>query len=302
MTQRDINRIAEMEVFVSVVEQDGFSAAARQRRMTPSAVSKLVSRLETRLGTQLLVRSTRRLRLTPEGDAFYERSRRILADLDEAERSVASGEEATGRVRLNTSASFNTHVLAPILPDFLARHPRVGVDLALTDHVVDLMEARADVAVRAGPLKSSSLIARKLGTSRNLIVAAPAYLERYGLPQSPHDLERHVRLGFCYERAVTAWPFDMNGQRHVFPPDGRILASDGESLRALAIGGAGLARLAEFTVGDDIAAGRLVPVLEDFTCAEDREDFYAVYVGAGSLLPARIRVFLDFLTECARVL
>lgn len=301
MAAREINRLAEMEVFVSVVEQDGLSAAARQRRMTPSAVSKLVSRLEARLGTQLLIRSTRRLRLTPEGDAFYERARRILADLDEAERSVASDEEATGRIRLNTSASFNTHVLAPVLPEFLARHPRLGVDLALTDHVVDLMEAQADIAVRTGPLKSSSLIARKLGTSRNLVVAAPAYLDRHGKPQTPGDLARHVRLGFCYERAVTAWPFSMDGQNCTVPPDGRVLASDGESLRALAIGGAGLARLAEFTVREDIAAGRLVPVLQDYACAGDREDFHAVWVGAGALLPARIRVFLDFLAERARV-
>ena len=113
MTQREINRIAEMEVFVAVVEQSGLSAAARERRMTPSAVSKLVSRLEARLGTQLLARSTRRLRLTPEGDLFYQHARRILADIEEAERAVASGEEATGRVRLNTSASFNMHTLDP---------------------------------------------------------------------------------------------------------------------------------------------------------------------------------------------
>ncbi|MAC39715.1 MAG: LysR family transcriptional regulator [Oceanicaulis sp.] len=301
MTQREINRVAEMEVFVTVVEQNGLSAAARERRMTPSAVSKLVSRLEARLGTQLLARSTRRLRLTPEGDLFYQHARRILADIDEAERTVASGEEATGRVRLNTSASFNTHILAPVLPDFLARHPRVGVDLALTDHVVDLMEARADIAVRAGPLKSSNLIARKLGTSRNRIVAAPAYIERHGQPETPADLGRHTRLGFCYERAVSAWPFRVDGVERRYPPDGRILASDGESLRALALGGAGLARLAEFTVRADIAAGRLVPVLQDHICETDVEDFYAVYVGAGELLPTRVRVFLDFLAEHARV-
>jgi len=299
--KRDTNRLAEMEVFVDVVEQDGFSAAARHRHMTPSAVSKLVTRLEARLGTQLLARSTRRLRLTPEGAAFHEHARRILADLDEAERAVASGEEATGRVRINTSASFNTHVLAPVLPEFLARHPRVGVDLALTDHVVDLMEARADIAVRAGPLKSSSLIARKLGSSRTAIVASPAYLEQHGCPQTPNELHRHIRLGFCYERAVTAWPFRVDGDLHSIPPDGRILASDGESLRALAVGGAGLARLGGFTVRDDIAAGRLVSVLDDYACPDDAETFHAVYVGAGELLPARVRVFLDFLAERARV-
>ncbi len=182
MARADINRTNEMDVFVSVVEQGGFSAAARACRMTPSAVSKLVSRLEARLGARLVNRSTRAFQLTPEGSTFYERATRILADIMEAERSAGAGEQPVGRIRLNTSKSYATHVLAPILPDFLDRHPGVTLELVETDMVIDLLAERTDVAVRAGPLKSSSLVARKLGDTAMTIVAAPAYLSRFGEP------------------------------------------------------------------------------------------------------------------------
>ncbi|MGH6781460.1 MAG: LysR family transcriptional regulator, partial [Sphingomonadaceae bacterium] len=139
-----------MEVFARVVELGGFSAAARAFRMTPSAVSKLVARLETRLGTRLVNRSTRKLQLTPEGGIFYERSIRVLADLDEAERSASSSESPSGRIRLNTNASYGTHILAPVVPEFLARYPGVTLNIVQTDAIIDLMEERTDVAVRAG--------------------------------------------------------------------------------------------------------------------------------------------------------
>ena len=172
MARLDVNRSGEMEVFVRVVELGGFSPAARTFRMTPSAVSKLIARLEARLGARLVSRSTRKLQLTPEGCAFYERAARILADLDEAERRAGTGEQATGLIRVNTSASYATHVLVNILADFLALHPGITLDLVQTDLVVDLLAERTDVAVRAGPLKSSSLIARKLGETGMTIVAA----------------------------------------------------------------------------------------------------------------------------------
>src|SRR5690606_14942561 len=151
------NRSGEMEVFVRVVELGGFSHAARALQMTPSAVSKLIARLEARLGARLLNRSTRQLQLTPEGCAFYERATRILADLEDAERAVGVGEQAVGRVRINTSASYFNHVLAPVLPQFIALYPGVSLDIVQTDAVVDLLAERTDVAIRAGPLKSSSL-------------------------------------------------------------------------------------------------------------------------------------------------
>ncbi|PDS32473.1 LysR family transcriptional regulator [Rhizobium phaseoli] len=300
MSRQDINRSGEMEVFVSVVERGGFSSAATARRMTPSAVSKLVARLEARLGIRLVNRSTRRLQLTPEGCAFYERSIAILADIAEAERQASSGEEAAGRIRINTSGSFGNHVLAPLVPAFMTLHPAVTLDIAHTDRVVDLMEERADVAIRAGPLKSSSLIARKLGATRKLIVASPDYLGRHGEPRSVADLRRHCRIGFSYARAIEGWPMRESGETVTIPIPSGIQVADGEAMRHLALSGAGLARLAAFTVRADIEAGRLVPVLEEANPG-DIEEFYALYIGQGGPLPARVRALLDFLAAHVRL-
>lgn len=300
MARAEINRSGEMEVFVCVVERGGFSAAARACRMTPSAVSKLVARLEARLGTRLVNRSTRAFQLTPEGCTFYERATRILADIEDAERNAGAGEQPVGRIRLNTSASYATHILASILPEFLDRYPGVTLDLVQTDLVVDLLAERTDVAVRAGPLKSSSLVARKLGDTAMVVVGSPAYLARIGEPKTIEDLDHHNRLGFGYVRNVDGWPMKKGGETVVIPPVGRVQASDGEGLRRLALGGVGLARLAGFTVQDDIEAGRLMPVLEHLNPG-DREAFHAIHIGQGGPLPSRVRALLDFLAERGKV-
>ena len=300
MSRPEVNRSGEMEVFVRVVELGGFSSAARFAGMTPSAVSKLIARLEARLGARLLNRSTRQLQLTPEGCSFYERATRILADIEDAERSAGDGEQAVGRVRLNTSASYFSHVLAPVLPEFLALHPGVTLDIVQTDAVVDLLAERTDVAIRAGPLKSSSLVARKLGETPLTIVGSPSYLERCGKPRSVADLETHNRLGFGYARAVDGWSLREGRETVVVPTTGRVQASDGEGLRRLALAGVGLARLAAFTVREDIAAGRLLPVLDVLNTGAT-EAFHAVYVGQGGPLPSRVRTLLDFLAETGRV-
>jgi len=302
MARIDVNRSGEMEIFVRVVEQGGFSPAARVCRMTPSAVSKLIARLEARLGTRLVNRSTRKFLLTAEGCAFYERATRILADLEDAERGASNGERPVGRIRLNTSASYATHVLAPVLPAFLDLYSGVSLDIVQTDAVIDLLAERTDVAVRAGPLKSSSLVARKLGETAMMIVASPAYLERFGEPKTIAELEAHNRLGFGYARAVEGWPLKdpSHGEIVVAPTVGRVQASDGEGLRQLALGGVGLARLAAFTVRNDIAAGRLAPVMEAFNPG-DKEVFHALYVGQGGPLPSRVRALLDFLADKGKI-
>ncbi len=300
MARTEINRSGEMEVFVRIVEQGGFSAAARVCRMTPSAVSKLAARLETRLGTRLINRSTRAFQLTPEGCAFYERATRILADIEDAERAAGAGEQPVGRIRLNTSASYATHILAPVLPEFLDRYPEITIDLVQTDMIVDLLAERTDVAVRAGPMRNSSLVARKLGETRMAVVASPAYLARFGTPETIGDLDRHNRLGFGYVRTVDGWPMLKDGETVIVPAVGRLQASDGEALRRLALEGNGLARLAGFTVREDIAQGRLVRVLEDINPG-DREAFHAIHIGQGGPLPSRVRALLDFLAERGRV-
>ena len=300
MSRLDVNRFGEMEVFVRVVEQGGFSAAARACRMTPSAVSKLVARLEARLGTRMMNRSTRRFQLTPEGAAFYERSVAVLADLEEAEREASFGAQPSGRLRVNANVPVGTHLLLPIVPAFLACHPQVTLDIALTDRVIDLLEDRTDVALRSGPLKNSRLVARKLGQTRLMVVASPAYLARVGTPHTPADLANHNCLAFSYVRAVNCWPFTKRGRRTEVMPQGNTQISDGEALRAVAVAGLGLARLAEFQVRADLDAGRLVPVLEDYNPG-DTEEIHAVYVGQGAHLPARVRAFLDFLVAHVKV-
>jgi len=300
MARHEINRFTEMEVFVTVIETGGFSAAARQVRLTPSAVSKLIARLEARLETRLFNRSTRQFQLTPEGCTFYEAAKRILADLNEAEQRASQGERPAGRVRISTSASYFHHVLAPIVPQFMALYPAVTLDISLTDTLVDLLAERTDIAIRTGPLKTSSLIARKLGETARTIVAAPSYLEQYGQPRHVAELKSHNLLGFSYVRSEPGWTLSEDNHSVVVPVAGRFQISDGEGVRRLAVAGAGLAMLADFTVRDDVAAGRLSPVLSHCNTG-DTEVFYAVYIGEGGPLPARIRVVLDFLSEHGRV-
>lgn len=296
MARLEVNRSGELEVFVRVIELGGFSAAARACGMTPSAVSKLISRMEQRLGTRLVNRSTRQLQLTPEGCVFYERGVRLLADLDETERCVSAHAAPRGRLRVNVNVPFGHHFLLPLVPEFLDRHPDVTLDIVLTDEVIDILEQRTDVAVRAGPLKSSNLMARKLGATRLVIVGAPGYLARHGTPATPDQLLAHNRLGTQHVRARPGWPLRHEGGDLVMPVSGNAQASDGEALHRLALAGLGLARLAAFQVRDDIAAGRLQPVLEDFNPG-DSEEVHAVFVGQGGYLPLRVRAFLDFLAE-----
>ena len=301
MARSEVNRSTEMEVFVRVVETGGLSAAARALRITPSAVSKLIARLETRLGARLLNRSTRKLQLTPEGTSFYTRSVQVLADIDEAEREVTAGAAPRGRVRVNSNVGLGRQLLLPLVSDFLAKHPEVTLDIVLTDQVVDLLDERADVALRVGDLQSSSLMARKLRESRAVVVASPDYLARRGVPMTLQDLSQHDQLDFNFTRSVRNWPFlGTDGQVAYLPGVAAVQVGDGESLRELALAGAGLARMSVFSAARDIAAGRLVPVLEAFNPGDVLE-VHVVFLGQGGRLPARVRAFIDYLEENLRL-
>jgi DNA-binding transcriptional LysR family regulator len=299
MARFDANRSGEMEVFARVVELGGFTPAANAFGLTPSAVSKLISRLEARLGARLLNRSTRRLQLTPEGRAFYDRALQVLADLDEAEREAAGGAEPRGHLRVNCNVPFGMRFVVPFMAEFLDAYPEVTLDLVLSDTVVDLMEERADIAVRVGPLRDSALVARKLGTSRMVVVASPDYLDRHGVPASTADLATHRGIGWTFRRTIGLWPFIEGGQTLGATPPLVARASDGDVARLLALSGAGLARLALFHIGPDIKAGRLMPVLEALNPG-DQEDIHAVYLGQPGPLPARVRAFIDFLVATIR--
>jgi DNA-binding transcriptional LysR family regulator len=232
---------------------------------------------------------------------FYERGVRVLAELDETERGAAIGATPRGRLRVHANVPLGRHYLLPLAPAFLDAHPDITLDIVLTDQVVDLLEQRTDVAIRSGSLKDSQLVARKLGDASMVIVGAPAYLARRGTPRTPADLDAHNRLGFGFARTLNGWPLlDAQHTRIEVPVAGNALAGDGETLRQLALAGVGLARLAEFQVRDDVAAGRLVVLLDAFNPG-DTEPVNALYLGQGGHLPARVRALLDFLAERMRV-
>lgn len=290
------NRTGEIEAFLRSIEGGSFAAAAKSLRQTPSAVSRSVARLEARLGVRLLTRTTRSLAITAEGEKFRVQAQKILLDLEALERSFAADKsEPRGRLRVSASTPFGIHQLLPALPEFLQRYPKVTVDLSLSDALVDLVSERTDVAIRHGPLRDSSLRARKLGSSRWMVIASPDYLQRHGVPQTPADLEQHNCLNFNFRRSVEGWTFRSGGRTKQYHFSGNFLGNSGEALRLLCLGGAGVARLADFLIGDDVRAGRLVPLLQDHMKA-DSEDIHALYIGHARLA-ARVRVFMDFLAE-----
>lgn len=297
------NRAGEMEVFVEAVDRGSFAGASRALGLSPSAVSKVVGRIEARLGTNLLIRSTRSLSLTQEGEIYLRRARNVLAEIEDTERAIASGACSTprGLLRVNASVPIAHCAVTPLLPAFLARFPEIEVDLSLDDGMVDLIENRTDVAIRVGPLQDSGLKARKLLESRMAVVAAPDYLARNPPLATPSDIKHHQCIGYNFRRSMHEWPFrqPQDGTMIYVPLNGRVQVNNGETVRKLAVAGLGLARLARFHVQPDIDAGLLVPVLEDFNPG-DVETFSAVYVGHEHLA-ARIRAFVDFLAENMKV-
>jgi DNA-binding transcriptional LysR family regulator len=284
----------DMRAFVRVVEHRSFSAAANTLGLTPSAISKLVSRLEDRLGVRLLHRTTRRLALTSEGEVYFARARHILSDIDEAEAEVArSRGSPRGRLHVNTSIAFAVHQLAPALPEFLSRYSDIQVDLSITDRVVDLVEEHADVTIRNGRIADMALAARKLGEFERVICAAPSYLSRYGVPRTPADLSNHVCI--VMKTTPSRWPFRKgDGIDHVEVAP-RVTTDNGEAALRLALDGAGIVRLSDMMLGQPVSRGLLVPLLTDIHHTEPLP-VSALYLPGRHRLP-KVRVFLDFLVE-----
>ncbi len=272
-----------------------FSGAGRHLGLSPSAVARAVDRIEARLGVRLLLRSTRALTLTAEGQAYLQAARRILADLDDAERQIADQGAPRGRLRVSAAQAHGRLSIVPLLGDFAARYPHILIDIALTDRLVDVAAGQADVAIRFGPLPDSSLTARKIGETGRLVVASPDYLARAGTPQVPEDLHGHNCLNFNFRRAEPVWPFRRDGRDFALSVRGNIEANNGETLGQLAAAGVGIARVGTFSIARELDEGRLVPLLEAFNPG-DVESIHAVFVG-GTVTPARVRVFVDFLVE-----
>lgn len=263
--------------------------------LSTTAISRRVADLEDALRTRLLQRTTRRISLTERGRAYYERCVQILAELDEAEREAAQEvTEPRGTIRLTTSVNFGTRQLAPAVASFLARHSRVKFDIALSDRIVDIVEEGFDLAVRIGATGPENLIARKLGETRLLLCAAQAYLARHGEPASPEDLKQHNCLTYEYALRDT-WTFrDASGRQHVVRVSGSLNSNNGDLLAAAAAQGAGITLEPEFIVGRELKNGSLIPILEGFEAPV--LPIYAVYPSRLHL-PAKVRVFVDFLVE-----
>lgn len=293
------NRAGEMQIFVTAVERGSFSAAGRKLRLSPSAISKLITRLEDRLGVRLLIRTTRTLQLTPEGEVYHARARAILDQIADAERQVSSGAQAVprGRLRISASVGFGYRCLMPLVPDFMARYPEVELDLSLTDGVVDLIGERTDIALRAGPLRDSRLKARKILESPRAVVAAPAYLKRFGTPDTPDELDRHNCLRFNFARAQDEWMFrdPETGAAVSRAVSGNLFANNGQVMRELALRGLGIAYVGQFHVQPDLDDGGLVELLMSHK-AHNPELIHAVFADHEHLA-ARIRAFVDFLVE-----
>ncbi|NWJ27641.1 LysR family transcriptional regulator [Rhizobium sp. RM] len=290
------SRSGEMLAFIKVVETGSFSAAGKRLDMTASAVSKVVTRIEQRLGVLLLKRSTRAVSVTPEGKQFYENSVRIISDIDQAESDVAAHTSSPrGVLRVNASLPFGNHWLLPVLPEFRQRYPEIVLDISLTDAVVDLNRDSVDIAIRMGPLADADFHARLLGRSRRAVVAAPTYLEKHGSPKHPDDLAMHQCFNFNFRRSMDEWPFLVNAERVNVAIRGSTLTNNGETMRQLTLDGLGISRLGMFHIARDIADGRRVEVLPDYN-AGDIEDINVVY-SSRRHMPTRSRVFIDYMVE-----
>ena len=291
-----MDRAAEMTAFVRSVDDGGFSAAARELGLTPSALSKLVTRLEDRLGARLLQRTTRRLQLTPEGEAFYVRSRRILADMDDAEAEVvAAGVRPTGLLRLHCGSAFGMHQLAPAIPLFLERYAGVELDITISDEPLVGLGEGVDLAIRIGALDESSMVARRICNLERVICAAPSYLERCGTPRTPDELQQHNCLWITSLPVLRRWPFDTDDGIRVVHIDGNVVANNAETVLQLAMAGVGITRLTDVIVGDAIGRGELIPILSEWHHVEP-VPLYATYPSGRNLSP-KIRVMVDFLVE-----
>lgn len=283
----------ELLAFRTVVDTGSISAAADHLDQTSSGISRALSRLEQKLNTTLMRRTTRRLELSDEGRLFLARAREILQSVEAAEHELACRHlKPAGKLRVNAASPFILHVLVPLVNDFLSEYPDIELELHTGDSIVDLIEHRADVAVRIGTLRDSTLHAKPLTSFRLRLYASPAYLKKAGRPTKVVDLERHTLLGFTQPDSLNTWPLrHPEGDGLGITPD--IAASSGETVRQLALAGVGIACLSDFMTEADRKSGDLVQVLMRDTL-EVRQPVHAVYY-RNTELASRIRCFVDFL-------
>ncbi|MES1926639.1 LysR family transcriptional regulator [Salinisphaera sp. T31B1] len=292
-----MDKATEMTIFVHAVEAGSFSAAARLLDLTPSAVSKQIRRLEDRLRTRLFHRTTRRIRLTEAGQNYYQRCSRILRDIDEAEDTVSSlTADPWGTLRIAATVSFGRVEVLPLINDFMARYPQINVTFELTDRHVDLVNEGIDVAIQwREQIEDPNIVARRLCVNRRIICAAPAYLERHGVPHRPEDLLSHNCLTLSTLDQFNDWAFeDAEVGHRVLRVHGSFRSNTADGLHEAVRAGVGLARLSNWLVAPDIRARRLVPVLAEYP--HDYSAFYVLYPHRRHL-SRKVRAFVDFLIE-----
>lgn len=287
------DRLTDLLTFVRVAEFANFSAAARDLKLSPSAVSRLVSRLEARLGTRLIRRNARGVTLTAEGEIYYRRAVVVVEALAQAEDSVKPACGPRGKVRVYCMPTFAGSQLAPILPGFLAAYPEIQLEFVLGIDPVNPGVTGYDLVIRSGMIADSQLVAYKLATSRWVLCASPEYLSRRGRPRTPDDLDTHDCLVFSRNSELNVWPFSQNGTIAYRRVTGRFSSSQGDMLIALARRGAGIARLTEYHVQLDLADGRLVEVLQDYETGF-ADPMYAIYEPRRTSSP-RVQVFVDYI-------
>lgn len=288
---------SEMEAFVRATDLGSFSAAARALKLTPSALSKLVARLEASLGVALLSRTTRGLRPTAEGELFLHRCRRILAEIEDAESELTSSMESPrGRLRLHAGIGFGTHVLVPMLPRFFDAYPLIDVELVLEDRALELVRQHIDISIWPGEPADTSVVARKLCEFERVVCASPGYLERRGEPHAPEDLQGHDCISLAgLPAGLAPWSFLTASGRRAVRVSGRVEVNNAEAVRLLALQGMGVARLNRFIVSDDLRSGRLRQVMADVT-GNELQPLHALYPHMRHRLP-RVAVMLKFLSE-----
>ncbi|WP_020406128.1 LysR family transcriptional regulator [Hahella ganghwensis] len=287
--------LSDIPVFLAVVESGGFSAAGVRLDISKSAVSKRISHLESRLGVQLLHRTTRRLTLTEAGE-------RYLAYAQQAQGLLVEGEDAItqlqgkpqGTLRINVPMVFGRLHVAPLIPAFLSAHPGIRLDMVMEDKMVDLVEGGFDMAVRIGHLPDSSLIQKRLAPCQSVLCASPDYINQFGSPSTPHDLSNHNCLSYSYFRGGSEWTFQSSVGEIRIKPEGNYQVNNSEALQSALLAGIGICQMPTFIVGPDLAAGRLKPLLEAYPLPQHA--IYAV-LPERKFLPAKVSTFLAFLQQ-----
>lgn len=290
-----MNKLREIECFIAVAELGSFVKAADALNVSKAAVSRTILELEARLGTRLMQRTTRRLSLTEAGVLYLERCKQIVAALDDADQVISVGNtDPTGLLRINVPQTFGVQHLTRVWPCLLRRYPGIKLDITLSDRIVDIVEEGYDLAIRIAQLPNSSLIHRKLASTRVIVCASPDYLEQHGIPRHPEDLKDHMVMGYAYAADKDEWQFNGPEGAVSVKTNVRMHSNNGDTCVAAALAGIGITRQPTFMLSEYIQSGKLIPLMPEYSAVE--LGIYAVYPSR-TYLPAKVRAAIDFLVR-----